>query len=237
VGQASFNALNDGPCSGTGSHTTAATTPSPTAVLDKPVTYTVRQFMPGMSVTVPNGNWRDYIDTVDDFTVTSPEGPVPAGTQINFWLDPFASGEGGPDHPAGILLVGVGRTPAALVAWLRHNPGLVVSIPTARPIARGRIEATSVDLDLSVAAPRENPICPGPCLSYLAIRGGKHGFAFGTGLGEPVRLYFATIRIGAVVHTLAISVDSPSAKAFKAVIPIAEHILDSLRLPAKVSAG
>ena len=186
-----------------------------------------------MTVTIPAGGWREYIDNPWDFTVTSPAGPIPAGTQINFWLDPYASGEGGPAHLAGVLLPGVGRRPAALVAWLRHNRDLAVSSPSTRRIAHGQLSATSVDLDLSVIAPREDPSCQGPCLSYLAFRGHGRPFAFGTGLGEPVRLYFATVRLGTVTHTLAIAIDAPSAKAFGDAVPVAEKILASLRLPAK----
>jgi hypothetical protein len=134
-----------------------------------------------------------------------------------------------------VPLVGVGRTPAALVDWLRRNPSLVVTSPTTRRIAHGRLVTTSVDLDLSVRAPREDPSCPGPCLSYLAYRGPGSAFAFGTGLGEPVRLYFGRVRRGGAEHTLMISVDAPSKQIFAKTMPAVTQILESLRLPKSVS--
>jgi tRNA A-37 threonylcarbamoyl transferase component Bud32 len=231
---AGYNALSEGPCS-TGKFQARPGAPPSTAALDRPVTYTTDSFLRGMQVTVPTGRWRLSVDDRGVLSLASPDGPPPDGTQINGFLDPFASGQGGRDRPAGAPLTGVGRTPAALIAWLRRRPTLVASTPTARRIAHGRLRATSVDLDLSVRAPREDPGCPGPCLTWLAFRGHGYAFGYGTGLGEPVRLYLTTVRIGADVHTLAFAVDSPSAKVFKAVVPTAEKILSSVTLPATVS--
>jgi hypothetical protein len=70
------------------------------------------------------------------------------------------------------------------------------------------------------------------------IRGPGYNHEFGTGRGEPIRFYFATLRRGNKrAHTFVIDVDAPSAKAFRAVIPSAEKIVAGVRLPTKVSAG
>ena len=55
--------------------------------------------------------------------------------------------------------------------------------------------------------------------------------------GEPIRLAFASLGTGTNAHTLVISIDTPNAETFSAVIPAAEKIIDSVRLPATLSAG
>ena len=67
---------------------------------------------------------------------------------------------------------------------------------------------------------------------YLAFRGHGYAFPYGTGRGEPARLYFALIRIGTEVHTLAITVDSPSKATFRQVLPAATAMVKSLRIDA-----
>jgi hypothetical protein len=151
------------------------------------------------------------------------------GTHIHFWLDPRA-------WQNGVLLPDVGRTPSALIAWLRQNDDLVVSAQRSRRIAHG-VPARSVDLDLAATAPREDPGCPGPCLTYLVFKGPHYGFGFGTGRGELTRLYFATLRRKGSARTFTVAVDAPSPRVFRAVIPTATRILASVRLPARVSAG
>jgi hypothetical protein len=128
----------------------------------------------------------------------------------------------------------VGHTPVALVSWLRHNPNLVVSAPVTRRIAGG-LPTKSIDLDLAASAPREDPGCPGPCLTYFRFRGRHYDFPYGTGRGEPVRLYFATL--GKAKRMFTLSVDALSRRRFKSVIGAAEKILASIKLPKNVSAG
>ena len=183
--------------------------------------------MPGMKVTVPTSGWTIYEDHPGEFNLASPPGRL-AGTNIHFWLDPYVST---PDDKP-ILMVG--RTPAALIAWLRSNPDFVVSAPVRQRIAHG-IKAASVDLDVSAAAPRSDPGCPGPCLDYFVWP--RFGFVYGTGQGEPIRLFFATLGTNVKRHTFVISIDTPNADVFAAVVPIAEKIIDSVRLPATISAG
>ncbi|HSS90024.1 MAG TPA: hypothetical protein VLL69_11945 [Streptosporangiaceae bacterium] len=184
-------------------------------------------FMPGMKVTVPASGWTVYEDHPGEFNLASPPGQV-AGTNIHFWLDPYAS------TPHDRPIRAAGRTPAALIGWLRSNPDFIVSAPVSQRIAHG-IRAASVDLDVSAAAPRSDPSCPGPCLAWLVWP--RFGFDYGTGRGEPIRLVFATLGTGTKTHTFVISVDAPDAKTFSAVIPTAEKIIDSVSLPETVSAG
>jgi hypothetical protein len=222
-------------CGGSGASGTAgltASSPPPASASaisssSGPVTYTARVFMPGMKVTVPASGWTVYEDHPGEFNLASPDGEM-AGTNIHFWLDPYAS------TPHDRPIRTAGRTPAALIRWLRGNPNFVVSAPLSRRIGHGT-GAASVDLDVSATAPRSDPGCPGPCLVYFVWP--HFGFDYGTGRGEPIRLYFASLGTGTKAHTLVISIDTPDTQTFSAVIPTAEKIIDSVQLPATVSAG
>jgi hypothetical protein len=191
--------------------------------------YTAQVFMRGMKVSLPSG-WTVSEDAPGELKLAAPPGPM-RGTNVGFWLDPRASAA----H--GVVLPHVGRTTAALIQWLRGNSNFVVTAPATRRIAHGLL-AKTVNLNLSAKAPREDPSCPGPCLTYFVIRGSGYNHEFGTGRGEPIRFYFATLRPrGKTAHTFVIYVGAPSAKAFKAAIPSAQRIVASLRLPTTVSSG
>jgi hypothetical protein len=183
--------------------------------------------MPGMKVTVPSSGWTVFEDHPGEFNLASPPGKM-AGTNIHFWLDPYAS------TPHDKPIRTVDRTPAALIGWLRSNPNFVVSAPVSQRIAHG-IKAASVGLDVSTTAPRSDPSCPGPCLVYFVWP--RYGFDYGTARGEPIRLAFASLGTGTKAHTFVISIDTSNAETFSAVIPTAEKIIDSVELPATVSVG
>lgn len=192
-------------------------------------TYTAQVFLRGMKVTVPNRQWGVFEDHPGEYNLAAPPG-VMNDVHVHFWLDPFATAaHGRPLH-------GIGRTPQALIEGLEHNRDLVVSPPVKRRIA-GSVTAISVDLDLSASAPREDPSCPGPCLTYLGFRGRNYGFEFGSGRHMPVRLYLASVRRGRKTHTLAVALDTPSAHAFNAARGPVEAMLASMRLPARLSPG
>ncbi len=81
--------------------------------------------------------------------------------------------------------------------------------------------------DVSATAPRSDPGCPGPCLAYFVWP--RFGFDYGTARGELIRLYFTSLGTGTKTHTLVISIDTPNAKTFSAVIPAAGKIIDSVQ--------
>ena len=194
-------------------------------------TYTARVFMKGMQVTVPSPAWAIHEDHPGEFNLAAP-GAGTAGAHIHFWLDPIAAG------PHEVVVRGVGRTPAALLRWLRGDRDFVVSAPRVRRIAGG-LAATSVDIDVAATGPKEDPGCPGPCTTVFVFRGHGYSFPFGIGRGEPVRLYFATIG-KSVGHTFLIAVDGgdpPSQRAFRNMLPAATRIVSSIRLPTRISAG
>jgi hypothetical protein len=182
----------------------------------EPVTYTAEVFMRGMKVTVPSDSWTIYEDQPGEFNIAAPS---PATANIHFWLDPYPSVADDKPEP------GVGRTPAALIAWLRGNPGFIVSAPVNVSIANG-IRASTFILDLS-----------DDCFDYFVFRAPAYDFPFGTCPGEPVRLYLATLGGGPKVHTLVIAIDAKNKKTFTDVTPAAKKIITNVTLPSKVSAG
>jgi hypothetical protein len=224
-------ALQEGPCTGPASGTaTTAPTAQPSAKPKLPRSFVSKRFSPRVTVRSPSG-WVVAIDNGHAFALRSAGGSQ-AGDQIGFFLDPYASAGDGPKHPGGAPLASVSRTPTGLVNWLRSNPGLIATRPSTTRFGRPVLTARSIDIDLSAQAPKEDPHCPSACISYLAFRGPGYRFPYGTGRGEPARLYFALIRLGSETHTLAITVDSPTKATFSQLLPAATAIVQSLRIDA-----
>lgn len=126
--------------------------------------------------------------------------------------------------PPGILAAGVYTTRCFL-------PGMRVM---RRTTIAGHIPALMVDLDTATNAPRCDPSCPGPCMGYFIFRapGITPTDTYGTGRGEPVRLYFA--QIGPPTHLFAVNVDTPNKHVFATMNVIAAKMLATLRLPSKL---
>ena len=226
-------ALGEGPCTGPAPGTVPPTT-TPAAQASAPPkltqTFSSKRFRPRVTVRAPSG-WTVHIDNGHAFALTS-AGGIQAADQIGFFLDPYASAGDGPKRPGGSLLTLVSRTPTGLVNWLHANSALITTQPTTTRVGRPVLTARSIDVDLSAKAPKEDPHCPGPCIVYLAFRGPGYRFPYGTGRGEPARLYFAMVRIGSESHTLAITFDSPSRRTFNQDLPAATAIVQSLRVDA-----
>jgi len=187
-----------------------------------PRTYTTHSFLVGMSVTISDKDWVVNYDGEIEFKLVLADHP---GSAIFFWLDPLAYDM---DHVAGHP-----ATPADVLSYLKSNPNLVISGGTTRTIGDG-IDALSFDLDLSASAPKENPGCPGPCYSYFFLNDSQGGSSFGTGLGEPVRLYLASIGSGNTSHVFAIALDNqdpPDTAGWTELTAKADSVLATVRLP------
>lgn len=196
------------------------------AVGKEPVTYTARHWLPGLKVVAPNSGWTIYEDQPGEFSLKAPSRL--GESYIHFWLDPRASGALGAP-----LAKPVGRSPSALIKWLRSDHNLVVSPPTRRVIARN-LATSSVKLDLSARAPREDPTCTAPCLTYFVFRGPGYNFPFGTARGELVKLYLGTVRRNGQIHTLEILVSAP-AKSFTQLTAVTDEMLAKTRLPPNLT--
>jgi hypothetical protein len=188
--------------------------------------YTTRCFLPGMRITVPAG-WLSAEDTSIELKLLPPNSTDNDTPALRFWIDPHAS-----TPCTDVALPADISTPTKIVGWLRRNKNLTVSAPRRAVLARG-IDGLTVDLDDSSGAPRCDPTCAGPCLDYFLFEApGSRTEPYGTGRGEPVRLYFA--EIGPPAHLFVFDVDAPSPKALPGLAKVAAKILAGVRLPAKL---
>jgi hypothetical protein len=193
-----------------------------------------------MRVNLPSGGWRSSQDSTDEFKLYPPGYPAhDASPSIRFWIDPSAS------TPCSDKVLPVDMTtPARAVHGLRRNKDLIVSSPRRTTIA-GHLPGLRVDLGVSRTAPRCSPSCPGPCLDYLLFFGGAFATTdlapghtpgatevFGSGAGDPVRLYFATV--GPPSHVLTVGVEAGNSHEAAKVDAAAAVLLARLRLPAKL---
>jgi len=226
VGLAIIMLLASAACSTAKASLVSTTGSAPQTSASDPVTYTARNGVRGMKVTVPSAGWTVYEDHPGEFTLSAADRF--RDTKIHFRLDPLAFSTKAEPIP------GVGGTPNALIAWLRHHPDLVVSPPRPVTIA-GHVAGMSVDVGLSEKAVSMYPGCE-LCVDFLYFQGGNIG-GYGIAGKEVLGLYLATLKNGGEPHTLEVDVDAPDAATLHAVTPIAEHIIASVVLPATVSAG
>jgi tRNA A-37 threonylcarbamoyl transferase component Bud32 len=211
LASAGFLASNDGPCkAGTANvvRRSAASTP----VVAAPVltrTFVAKRFTPRLSVRTPAG-WTLGSDSASVFSLKAPRGP----TTIEFRLDPYAS------SPSGAALSSVSRTANGLSAWLHGTTALNAAAGQGSRLGRPVITVQSIDIGSS-SRPRP----------YLTFRDHGRATTLSTGAGR-ARLYLTSIRIGTLVHTLAVAVRSPSPKEFDASLPAADAIVKSLSVSA-----
>ena len=111
-----------------------------------------------LAFTVPTG-WADY----DSFSATTfsllKPASVPTGYDVGtsggpgivMLSDAAPTSRGQPNQAGGCTDLGAGvvRTPAAMAAWLRTLPGLVVTAPT--PVSIGGLSGVMVDLSVDPA--------------------------------------------------------------------------------------
>jgi hypothetical protein len=125
------------------------------------------------------------------------------------------------------------------LSYLKSNPNHHLSGETNRTIYDG-IEGLCYDLDLSSSAPKEDPSCPTPCYSYFFLNDSSGGFSFGTGLGEPVRIYLATVGSRDTTHLFAIALDNQNptdAAGWTELTAKADGVLATVRLPDPLPPG
>ncbi|MFL5954876.1 MAG: hypothetical protein ACJ76I_12305 [Gaiellaceae bacterium] len=180
----------------------------------------------GTNAMVPGG-WTKGDDSSFSVDLFGPDYNKQTGNggRMILFADPRATAGG--QKPTN--LTSVGTAPAALVAWLRHNPKLAVSAPTARTIA-GNLKAISVDMHVRPTAGKEDPSCTNACWTYLTFR---TGCCYGTDTVTYERIYFATVGGGTNAHVLMISVEGRPRTAWIKVLPTAKTIIDALVVPRK----
>ncbi|MEP6813264.1 MAG: serine/threonine-protein kinase [Actinomycetota bacterium] len=208
---AGYNASNDAPCVA-GKANVAAPSVKSAPIAAAPTlaqTFSAKRFAPRLSVRAPTG-WTLTSDSTSVFALKAPRGSA----SIEFRLDPYAASFSG--EP----LSSVSRSANGLSAWLHGTPAFRAAAPQGSRLGRPVLTVASVDIGPS---PRARP--------YLTFRNPGRVTTFATGAGR-ARLYLTSIRIGALVHTLAVAVRSPSSKGFNAALPAADAIVKSLEVSA-----
>jgi hypothetical protein len=213
LNEASFNALNEGPCA-KGAQTLAVARPAtktPTASATPALTQevTAHIFTPRVTVRIPH-DWNVLTDNGHTFSIAGATGTV-----ISFWLDPR------PASPSGKPLSGISMTPNGLVRWLQKQRPLVVTAPSTRLLGKPALTVSTVNV-----RPR------GGDVSYLTFRGRGYAFLLRATAGKPVELRLTGVRIDTLVHTLAFAIESSSQAALDRDKPTADAILSTLRVGA-----
>jgi predicted Ser/Thr protein kinase len=211
LASAGFLASNDGPCKAGPANVVQRTAGSTRVVVAPALTqaFASKRFAPHVSVRAPAG-WTLGTDTLSRFTVNAPRG----STSVEFRLDPYAA------SPSGAPLRSVSRSANGLSAWLHGTRTLHAAAGQGSRLGRPVLTVQSVDIGSS-SRPRP----------YLTFRNHGRATTLATGAGR-TRLYLASIRIGTLVHTLAVVVRSPSPKEFNAALPSAEAVVSSLEVSA-----
>ena len=190
LGAASFIALNEGPC-GPAAVNAPVSRPAVTAAPELPSTLASGRFRLRVAVRTPS-SWRVAADSPAAFDLTSP-----AGGTLRFRLDPVAA------TASGEPLRSVGTTAAKLAQWLERESRFTVEGESTSFV--GRQSFTATELNLS-ARSRSTP--------YFAFVGGAP-LAAGS---RSTRVYLVPLRIGTLVHTLAVTGTGVSPAAADAIL-------------------
>ena len=176
-------------------------------------------FFPGLTVTLPP-DWHVVEQGSEEFII----GPTANGPVVKFWLDPrLVDRKGNP--------VGVPNTPAAFAGWLAKDPDLVVSGQKSAVIGSG-IQASVLDLAVSVAAVNSDPDCPTDvCVAFIKL---SRGTGYAVGRGGLLRFYLVSVA-AATPHLLVIDHDAFGQAQFATITKGAAPVLESLILPSPLS--
>jgi len=180
-----FTASNEAPC-GAAAVATAVVRP---ASFTKPksglVDVSSTHFVPRITAHVPKG-WKVQSDTTRELRLVSP-----TGMSMDFALDPYAVSNGKRDED-------VSASPLGLTSGLRHNPLVHSSTPVTVLLGHPALSTTILDLD-----------APTTGVSFFGFAHGGSSFPVRLAKGKTLRLYLTAVRVGTVVHTLAIAVSTP----------------------------
>ncbi len=160
-------------------------------------------------------------DSTGEFHLT-PDEPGPAARDILFWQDvyPWQESDG---TPAEI------PSAAELVESLTTNPDFVTSEPVEGAI--GALPATVFDLTLSDTASGGDPECPeAVCVNVVDYP--QWDFPYAITPSFAMRWYVADVGYGGQTHTLVVALAAIGIDDLESLLPIAESLLESVRLPA-----
>jgi len=182
--------------------------------------YKTQYFLDGMLAMNFDGGWTELEDSTNALAF---ETRTPAPWLLFVFMDPYPVA----NHTR---VQGIERTPEALVAWMQTDPALIATPGPAATVGDG-IPALTVDLEIPTTAIKDTPDCPEICTNYIGFENGpdEHGLL----LGERTRIYFAPVTYGGVEHLLVVSVEVVDLADFDAVLPVAQQIIDTFRMPVE----
>jgi hypothetical protein len=183
-----------------------------------PGPYTTRFFFGGALTVTLGTDWNGRDDTTTELIFEHLSSP---NWLLGMWVDP---------HPIEHLapVAGMFDTSDKWVAWLQANPTLIAT-PGPMVMVWDTNSATTVDLEVSDQATMEFSDCPDLCTNFLGFDTGTD--TYGLVRGEKTRFYLASVTYGGQVHLLILSVEVVDGTEFDAVLPTAEELLRTIRMP------
>jgi hypothetical protein len=139
----------------------------------------------------------------------------------------------------GTVLPSVGRTAAALLAWVTSTPDFqILSAPAART-AGDSIAGTELTVGVSGTANFADSDCPDSprCAAFFTDPTHWDNGFYAIGGDEVARIFIAAADFPQGDHTFFITLDCPTKADLAEFAPIAEPIIASLRLPATYTAN
>jgi hypothetical protein len=206
--------------------TTGCSGAAPCAIAKGTYTLTRDQVIDGLRVTIPGGGWTSDEDDLGELTLIPPGAP---DDRVFFWVDMSAVKSTGTGH--GTVLNHVGKSSAALVAWLTHNPDFeIVSAPKQTTV--GGVKATTLVAGVSPSAHFGDPGCPANprCAAFFTnTQLWGHGDFYAIGGTEQVQLYIGKTPTPALAGaTFMLALDAPSHTALRRLAADARPIINSL---------
>ena len=203
-----FTASNEAPC-GPAAVTTPVVRP---ANYTKPKSSLVEvsstHFVPRISTQAPKG-WKVLSDTTRELRLVSPTGMV-----MDFALDPYTVSNGKRDND-------VSTSPFGLSTGLQHNPLLQTTTPITVLLGHPALSETIVDLS-----------APSADTTFFGFTHPRLSFPVRLAKDRTLRLYLTQVRLGTLVHTLAVAVETPRGES-----PVkADSASRSIMLRLKVGA-
>ena len=185
-----------------------------------------RGFLPGTTFRLADDGWFNTEDEPGEFNLRRVDHPNAA---IFLWIDPVPLMNEVP-------VPNLQATRDGVLRWLQHHPYLTAGKVTKVSLG-GDPNAVSLRVAYRPHGP-SGPDCGGAtCFDLFHFEGPGHNFDYGSGLGEPLRLYLAEIVVGGMPHTMVVSVveqDPADRAAFPALESAAAVVLATMTVGDRV---
>jgi hypothetical protein len=184
-----------------------------------PGPYQTTWFFGGYMMLELGAGWSSLEDSVTELHLFP---PLEDEYGLHFGLDIHAVDDGE-------RVAGVPNTAEAFIEWLRSNPKLSTTEPTAAEIAG--LPAQWVDVSLAATAENEAADCPASvCVLFFGddLLDHHNGIA-----GDDVyRFYLADVEYSDSEHVFSIVVEGRDREDLDSLAPVVEGLLTTVRVPA-----